>query len=155
MPSSSFATCSLPSHAPLPTRPGGAYGFMTKHAAAISHLLTSYATAHVKEKQELEKKRRQGDVEGGISMTLLAMIVRLQAGFRGYKLRRDMDQEYAAIQIQAAFRGFRERARLDAMIDAMEAELEREMVTHASGFTMFWHTRTYLPGPLGIDFDPN
>ena len=37
------------------------------------------------------------------------------------------EQDVAATKIQAAFRGFRERARLDAMIDAMEAELEREM----------------------------
>ena len=44
--------------------PGGAYGFMSKHAAAISHLLTAYATAHVKEKQALEMKqqREQGSV---------------------------------------------------------------------------------------------
>ena len=36
-----------------------------------------------------------------MSLRILTLIVKLQAGFRGYKLRRDMDQEYAAIQIQA------------------------------------------------------
>ena len=52
--------------------------------------------------------------------------VRMQAAFRGAKLRGDLEKEYATIQIQALWRGYMDRVRFDKMIEALEAQLEDE-----------------------------
>lgn len=50
----------------------------------------------------------------------------LQSSFRGYRLRRDLEREYAAIRVQAVWRGYHERCKFDKMIAAMEAELAED-----------------------------
>jgi hypothetical protein len=52
---------------------------------------------------------------------------RLQSTYRGHRLRKDLEAEYAAIRLQAIYRGSKERVAFDEMITQMEADLDGEM----------------------------
>lgn len=126
-------------------RPGGAgpvYEFRTIQGHEMSDLLTDYAMALLGEmglggtghagagaadggagsgsgpgEGEGSDPAASSGIDSGAAAT------RLQAVFRGYRLRRDLEYEYAAVRVQSVYRGYRERCKFDAMIAEMEAQL--------------------------------
>lgn len=108
---------------------GATYGFRTMQGSQISELLTDYAMGLLKELgvgdaaggDETKDATEGGETEED---TEAAAATKMQAMFRGYRLRRDLEHDYAAVRVQAIYRGYRERCKFDDMIAKMEAELE-------------------------------
>lgn len=131
-----------------PAGSGPVYEFRTEQGHSMSDLLTEYAMALLKEMGLAggaadAAKGAGGDgadgaagggadsggADGGAKADAseedkAGAATRLQSAFRGYRLRRDLEYEYAAVRVQSVFRGYKERCRMDAMIAEMEAELE-------------------------------
>ena len=123
----------------VPGEKGPVYEFNTEQGNRISELLTDYAHALLKELGISRKSTRKPPPPSGgppppppppmtkkDPLTEDEAAVRMQAAFRGAKLRGDLEKEYATIQIQALWRGYMDRVRFDKMIEALEAQLEDE-----------------------------
>lgn len=124
---------------------GPIYEFSTELGSRISELLTSYANALLEElgirprggakpppppgkkgkpPPPPGKPKPKGDQQPAKSKDAHAAAI--QARYRGYVLRRDLEREYAAIQIAAIWRGYKERCRFDKLIEELEAQLLAE-----------------------------
>jgi hypothetical protein len=124
----------------VPGEKGPVYEFTTGEGNRISELLTDYAHALLKELGISRKSAsKPPPPDGGpppppppppaskkAPVDEDEAAVRVQAAFRGAKLRGDLEKEYATIQIQALWRGYSDRVRFDKMIEALEAQLEDE-----------------------------
>jgi hypothetical protein len=73
---------------------------------------------------KLLPKSQQGN---NMTPQKLQAIIKLQAIYRGYALRRDWINEDAAILIQSMFRGYRARVKVIAMIEELLASGEFEI----------------------------
>lgn len=121
----------------VPGEKGPVYEFTTEQGNRISELLTDYAHALLEELGISRRSNKPPPPAGppppppppGPPREPLdedEAATRLQATFRGAKLRGDLEKEYASIQIQALWRGYQERVRFDKMIEALEAQLDDE-----------------------------
>jgi len=120
----------------------------TNNGKSIAELLTDYAIILMKEKGLFEINDRNNSnnnnnnnsnnsnhdkllpkSQQGNNMTpqKLQAIIKLQAIYRGYALRRDWINEDAAILIQSMFRGYRARVKVIAMIEELLASGEFEI----------------------------
>lgn len=117
-------------------KPGGSgpvYEFATLQGNLVSDLLTDYAMALLKEMGIKAAAEESKDETGAVDDEAVAKAAtRMQAMFRGYRLRRDLEYDYAAVRIQSMFRGYKERCKFDDMIARMEAELEAAEAAEAA-----------------------
>lgn len=117
---------------------GPVYEFTTPDGNKISELLTDYANALLEELGILRGNKpkpppppsapgaSKDGLEAGGDMDESEAATKMQAAFRGFKLRTDLEKDIAAINIQALWRGYQERVRFDQMIEALEQQLEAE-----------------------------
>ena len=118
----------------------------TNSGKSIAELLTDYAIVLMKEKglfeindqknnnnnngDRLIPKSQQGikiNTSNNITPQKIQALIKLQAMYRGYALRRDWINEDAAILIQSMFRGYRARVKVIAMIEELLASGEFEI----------------------------
>jgi hypothetical protein len=123
------------------------HSYITHHGSAICGLLDDYAVDMLRHIQKTEgvassTTRSATNIKlGHVDVSAIRVqalfrgyrlrceldnqfcAIQLQALFRGYRLRRDLDTRFAAIQIQAGFRGYRQRCAFDDLITEMEVAL--------------------------------
>jgi len=133
--------CSRPD-APCTAKPSGGKGnlfvFTTKQGRTASDMLTAYATRILAEIQG--RGAAAGGAAGASASTALdsaaraaskraasvAAATKVQALWRGSRVRQSLQEEAAAIRVQAVWRGMLARAAFDRMLEEAEAEFAED-----------------------------
>lgn len=134
----------------------GAMEFQTAESQTMANLLTDYALAYCSEEEKRQDRIAELEVSEamsrlnpppvpstssssgkapppppprpfGATVATIRAVVKIQALYRGYALRRDWIREDAAILIQSTYRGFCGRKLVSSMIEKMIANGELQL----------------------------